>query len=137
MKGSSPKRATDLAHIKAAITICAAGGDGNYVPPYGRTTEHPPTRPSTALSGLRTKLELVATILLPNSVARAGMDRNRAGRLDEIPKTIQYLLGQDRIPRDGSNRISSAVLSTARPPKRNSFQNLRQLDEAIAHLTTR
>jgi hypothetical protein len=33
----------------------------------------------------RTKLELFATILLPNSVARAGMDQNRVGRLGQIP----------------------------------------------------
>jgi hypothetical protein len=32
----------------------------------------------------RTMLELIATILLPNSVARAGTDQNRVGRLGQI-----------------------------------------------------
>src|SRR5262245_26450375 len=66
----------------------------------------------------RTMLEPVATILLPNSVALPGIEQNSVGRLSQILQTIHYLLGQDRIRRDGSNRISSAVLSTTQPPLR-------------------
>jgi hypothetical protein len=36
--------------------------------------------PKASLSLWGTKLELVATILLPNSAALAGMDPNEAGR---------------------------------------------------------
>jgi len=44
----------------------------------------------------RTKLELVATILLPYSVALPGMDQNSGGHLSKILHQIQYLMGWNR-----------------------------------------
>jgi hypothetical protein len=41
------------------------------------------------------------------------MNQNRVGRFSQILSTIQCLLGQNRIRRDGSNRITNAVVFDA------------------------
>jgi hypothetical protein len=66
----------------------------------------------------RTKLELLATILLPNSVARPGKGQDTKVCSSQISQTIQDLPGRDRTRSDAGNRISSAVHSTTLPPLR-------------------
>jgi hypothetical protein len=63
------KRQTMTARI-----LAQRGGEGELCDEYARVP----------IVGYRTMLEPIATILLPNSVARAGMNQDRVGRLSQI-----------------------------------------------------
>jgi hypothetical protein len=66
----------------------------------------------------RTFLEQLATILLPNSVARAGIRRDEVIPPRRVVPLIQYFVTQAGTEQYGGERISSAVLSTTQPPLR-------------------
>src|SRR6266404_2964337 len=65
-----------------------------------------------------TFLEHLATILLPNSVARGRISRDEVIPLCRIVPIIQYFVIQAGTEQYGGKRISSAVLSTTQPPLR-------------------
>jgi hypothetical protein len=64
----------------------------------------------------RTFLEQLATILLPNSVARGRIRRDEMIPMRRIVPIIQYFVIQAGTEQYEGKRISSAVLSTTQPP---------------------
>jgi hypothetical protein len=64
----------------------------------------------------RTEDERLATILLPNSVARGDIGWHEGGAGGEKATKIQDFSTQNKTRRHGHERISSAVHSTTLPP---------------------